>query len=269
MKEGKNLMIAEYLIKIFVILTLVAIIQTSYNIFIYRQVGKLRWGKFLILSISCVVVGGYLLSVIKEVTELPYLKGVFGFIDSVIFSFFSYISSSLMVLWFVVPILIVWIIYLLKSISSVIKNRIKFNQWENQNKDNMEPMITAVGNDKAVKEEKPQEVTVCEPAIEEKVHFLENVEIVEIRFDSILGLQRAYEVSKKKGLQIGETESGYVAVYSSKEGMMELEGIFNKHGIERPHLGNDNSLVFFNKKNTKSLEIRKAMDMLRAGEKID
>lgn len=257
-------MIVEYLIKIFLIVTMIIVVQTAYNTFVYRQIGKMKWLKFGFVSFLGLTIGIVLMVLVKEFIKFPFIRSVVGFIDTVIFAFFGYISSSFLLVWFVVPILIIWLVYLLKSLVAVVINRAKFNKWKNENKEEEPTEIVA----EVIQEEHSP---TSEESIEEEdsIHFLDGVPLTKIRFNSVLGLQRAYEIAKKKGLQISKTETGYIAVYANAEGVQQLKSVFNDNGIESAGLENRPSIIFFNKKVTGSISIKSAMDKVKAGESID
>lgn len=259
-------MIVEYLIKIFLIVTMIIVVQTAYNTFVYRQIGKLKWIKFGAVSLMGLVIGTGLISLVKDFTKLPFLTSIVSFIDTVIFAFFGYISSNLLLLWFVVPIMIIWIVYILKTIVAVIINRIKFNRWKKENREDEQEQ--SIPEDiKEMQEEFPL-LKNEEVQNKENIHFLEGIPTTNIRFNSILGLQRAYEIAKKKGLQIGETETGYVAVYANAEGIKQLKSIFNDNGIKITGLENRPSIVLFNKKVEDCVTIKMAMGIVKAGGKF-
>lgn len=265
-------MIVEYLVKIFIILSMIVVVGISYNTFVHKQKKKLRWFMFAVISVICGLIGFWLLLKIN-LKEIAYVKSVVGFVDTVVFSFLSYVPVGLIILWFSGSLLIAWVYYLIKSSALVVTSRVKFNQWKKQNKDEVIP-ATIVNfkenkDSQDMQEEQVQEDETREASSEESIHFLEAVETSKIRYDSILGFQRTYEVAKKKGLQIGETASGYVAVYASEEGKNTLRNILDELDIKSESLVEDASVVFFNKTTIKSLEVKKAREMLKAGEKID
>lgn len=264
-------MIVEYLIKIFLILTIVIVLQTSYSTLVYRQIGQARWIKFGAVGLVTLAVGIALIMRVKWLTDLPYLHSVVRFIDKVIFAFFGYLSGKLLFVWFIVPLLIIWIIYLGKSAYTVVTNRIKFNQWKKANEEKEKPVEAVVSADGQKDDQQETDLVVEDPekAVEVDPHFLKNVPLTRIRLNSILGIQRIYEIAKNKGLQVSETETGYVAVYSNAEGIKQLKEILHANHVKEIKLENRPSIVLFDQTVTKCIPIKQAMARIKAGESID
>lgn len=254
--------VIEYVLKGLIIATILACIQISYNTLLYRQFGVSRWIKFIIISLFSVGIGGVLIYYTKSFVQLPYVEIIVNFTDTLLFAFFGYISKWFLLIWFVLPVLSVWAVYLIKSIIYVINNRIKFRKWQKQNQEtNMQEKQEMNMTETKSKEQ--------ENISDETIYFLEDVETTNIRYNTILGLQRVYELAKKKGLQLGKTERGYVAVYSNTEGVNLLSNILQDYGIETYELEKLPSVVFINKKVVKGIPIKKAMEKLKAGESIE
>lgn len=248
-------------------MTLVVVVQIAYNALIYRQLGKMKWLKFGVVVFISLIIDIVLIYNVKNLVTLPYIKTVVHFIDTMLFSFFGYISGNFLLIWFVVPLLIIWAVFMVKVSITIIKSRIKFNLWKKQNKE--DEIIENVIEEKVQTIERHEEKTTPTKNEMEQEKFLEDVPLVKIRFNSVLGLQRTYEVAKNKGLQVGENENGYVAVYSSLKGLKELKGILEKFQISIVNLTNRPSIVFFDRDNARGLTIKVAMEKLKAGEKID
>lgn len=274
-------MIIEYLIKIFLILTIVIVLQTTYSTLVYRQVGWARWLKFSAIGLVTLAIGIVLIMRVKWLVQLPYLQGVVQFIDKVIFAFFGYLSGKLLFVWFIVPLLLMWVVYLGKSIYAVTTNRMKFNRWKKENTEKEKPaevMSSAddqtddIQDEDIVVEEQeladPKDVIEPETAVAEDVHFLTDVPLTRIRFNSALGIQRAYEIAKNKGLQVGETATGYVAVYSDAKGIKQLKEILKTNHVKEVKLENRPSIVMFDRAGASCTTIKQAMAKIKAGESI-
>lgn len=268
-------MIIEIALKILLIVVAISFIQIAYNALIYRQRGKMKWIKFLLVA-AATLIGGYLLfNYIKPFTELPYISFVVGAIDSMIFTFFSYLPKTFLLVWFVAPLVIVWIVYLFITLTTVIKNRVKYMKWKNQVVyEEKTSLLENAKNDVKVEvvEEKGTEIAAAAEVeesgqYEKEIHFL-NEPMTKIRYKSILGLQRAYEVAKAKGLQLAETETGYVAVYAEKTGVKKLKELLSKNGIDYSKLENRPSVVFFDSDTVQCVSIKEALKKMNGGEQI-
>lgn len=261
-------MIIGILLKIILVVVAVSIIQIAYNSIVYRQIGNLKWVKFIFV-VAIVLVSSYLLfKSIKPFTELRYISNVMDVIDAVFLTFFGYLPKSFLVIWFVIPIVITWIAYLIITLITVVKNRYKYFNWKKK--------IEAEEKNSAYereydKEAKETVVTSSDGDIEDadkdNVHFLSEP-MTKIRYKSILGLQRAYEVSKEKGLQLAEIETGYVAVYADKSGIKKLRELMFENGIECSNLKNRPSIVFFDSDKTECVPIKEALEKMKGGESI-
>lgn len=262
-------MIIGIALKIILVVVAISIIQIAYNSVVYRQVGKIKWVKFIPI-VAIVLLGGYFLfSSIKPFTDLRYISNVVDVIDTVFFTFFGYLPKNIIIVWFVLPIVITWIAYLFITLTTVIKNRYKYFNWKKK--------IEA--NEKEVNEQEPEYddkeketiITHLDKGLEDEnednVHFLSEP-MAKIRYKSILGLQRAYEISKEKGLQLAESDTGYVAVYADKTGVSRLKELMNENNIDYSKLKNRPSIVFFDSSTIQCVSIKEAFEKIKGGESI-
>src|SRR5690625_2858102 len=251
----------------------ISFIQIAYNSLVYRQIGKMKWIKFICV-VGVVLVGGYILhESIKSFAEAPYVSSVVCVIYTLFFTFICYLTKTFMILLFVVPLVVAWIVYLFITIATVVKNRIKYSKWKkgveteeekpsaNQNKsiDNTPVEVVELDVDQGQEEK--------EESDEKNVHFLSE-HTTKIRYKSILGLQRAYEVAKGKGLQLAETETGYVAVYADKTGFRKLKELMTQNGIDYRKLENRPSVVFFDLDTVQCVPIKEALEKMKEGEAV-
>lgn len=269
-------MIIEISLKILLIVIAISFIQIAYNSLVYRQRGKMRWAKFSFVA-AATLNGGYLLfKFIKPFTELPYISLVVGAIDSMFFTFFSYLPKTFLIIWFVVPFAITWVVYLIKTLATVVKNRIKYVKWKKRAEDeeksslkeNTENVTEVEANDTDAVIAAAVEVIEEAGQCEKDIHFLDET-MTKIRYKSILGLQRAYEVAKAKGLQLAETETGYVAVYAEKTGVKKLKELLSQNSIDISEIENRPSVVFFDADTVQQcVPIKEALIKMNGGEKI-
>lgn len=253
------------------VIIVVSFIQIAYNSIVYRKIGIARWIKFILFA-AVVVFAGYLLfQSINKLAYLPYVSGIVNAIDSMFSTFFGYLSDSILIIWFVVPLIITWIVYLFMTTITVVKNRRKYYKWKRKVED--EERQDLVKSDQSTKEAKKTQETSPLPAVDEQAikqngaHFLSEP-TVKIRYKSVLGLQRAYETSKSKGLQLAENETGYVAVYADKSGVKKLKEIMSENGIDHSSLQNRPSIVFFDSNNIRCITIKEAFEKMKGGESI-
>lgn len=255
-------MIIEISLKIILVVVAISLVQIAYNSLVYRQIGKLKWVKFISVVVA-VALGSYLLFVfIKIFTSLRYVSSITNAIDAVIFTFIGYLPKKFLIIWFVVPLVITWIVYLFITIATVIKNRYKYFTWKKRTENDEKNSSYDEKNN-----EKMTDIPSVETASRDNVHFLSEP-MTKIRYKSILGLQRAYEVAKEKGLQLTETENGYVAVYADKSGVLRLKEIMAQNGIDHSELENRPSIVFFDLDTIKCVSIKEAFEKMKGGESI-
>lgn len=267
-------MIIEIALKVLLIVVAISFVQIAYNALVYRQRGKMKWIKFLLVAAGSLI-GGYLLfNYIKPFTELPYISFIVGAIDSMVFTFFGYLPKTILLVWFVAPLVIVWVVYLFMTLTTVMKNRIKYMQWKKRVESEAKPSfqentenVTKID----VVEETDTEIAAAEieeaEQYEKEIHFLDEP-MSKIRYKSVLGLQRAYEVAKAKGLQLAETDTGYVAVYAEKSGIKKLKELLSQNGIDYNKLENRPSVVFFDSDTVQCVSIKEALKKMNGGEQI-
>ncbi|HFD1725292.1 TPA: hypothetical protein QFM54_001865 [Enterococcus faecium] len=261
-------MIVQILLKALLVITIVGIVQIGYNAWIYRQFGFFRWVKLIMLTLVSLVVAYILWGAIEKISTIKYLSSVLKFFDSILFTFFSFVPSKFILYWIIFPLLVAWIFYLLNTLRVVLVTRWRFYRWQKKNES--EELLRAENSIESLESDSDiNELESKNEEIESKsIHFLE-VDTVKIRYKSILGLQRAYEKSKNEGLQISETDNGYIAVYASSEGVKQLRELFKMHNLDKRKLNNRPSVVFFDKENVSCIGIKEALESMKAGDTID
>lgn len=266
-------MIIEILLKIILIVVVISLLQIAYNAVIYRQPGKMKWVKFISLVAAILICGYLLFESIKPFTELRYVSSVVSVIDTMIFTFFSYLPKTFLIIWFVAPLVITWIAYLFLTLTTVIKNRYKYLKWKKGVEAEEKSSLSSGEASKETNDNSPVEVVELdvgqeqEDVDEKNIHFLSEP-MTKFRYKSILGLQRAYEVAKEKGLQLTETETGYVAVYADRSGVRKLRKLMSENGIDYSQIENRPSVVFFDLDTVQCVSIKEALGKMNEGEPI-
>jgi len=376
------------LIRTFLILICISFIQISYNVFVFRNLSKYRWPKFLLISLVVIGLGWFSLLSVPYVKNFPVIGTILNFLDTVFQYFFSFLPTDILLLIILIPFSVVVIEFVGRSLYTVYATRRKYSVWkkkkdtsdledsdkaselvttdnidykktEESSKENIRKRLfknkknlqthpdienidtevveshSSILNKNEKKEIRPSkigslfqkkqhtEVTIpsSEPtsttvtisqtddsiarekktfknlrifkkrgknsnldtpsdeidglsvndlaeSSEKDVHFL-NEKTTRIRANTILGLQRAYELSKLKGLQLGETETGYVAVYSDEEGLIKLKALLSENSISCLRLKNKPSVVYFDNSsdNVQCITIMEQLKNIREGVK--
>lgn len=215
-----------------------------------KKTKEFKWIRFIIAVLVTLFIASGLIALTLRVSELPYLTFVSEVLDILVFTFIGYLPKNLLIFWFLFPVVVVWIYFLLKTGVYVMKSRKRYKKWKERQAAQAE-----------------QENSIFPDEI--NVHFLkDSMMFTNINYNSVLGLQRAYEVAKKEGMQIQETETGYAAVFSSQEGLNDLKALFSKYRLAEDKLPNRPAIVFFNDQEVSYVGIKSALDKLSRGEKI-
>lgn len=246
------------IIFLFLIVSAIIAIQIGYNEIIYQQLGKLKWFKFLVLACVVVILALAGIMQIPKILKFPVIHTLDKIVNGLLLKLTEYINVNIVILWFVIPLALAFIFFIIKSIFK----RISIKRDFNKSKENEKSKI-------AVKKEVspeiinvPEEIEVAEVELEEPVNRFLDYPTTKIKYGSILGLQRAYEVSKEKGLIIDTTSNGYVAVFSSQEGMKSLKILLSENGIDISVLKGEPSVVLFDETNIESKSIKDELDKL-------
>lgn len=255
----------ENLLKIFVVSIIILICQMSYNAQIYRHIGYIRWLKFIAISIITMGLGYLVIIQTDKISKISYVGKMVSVIDSIFSAFYQYLPKKLLFFWLLAPFLIACIFFTILTVVKSIEIRKNFMSWKKRNQEILddgkqidnttERMIKTDSSDQS------NEVT-------QEIHFL-NEETIRIRYDSILGLRKVFEKSKQKGLQLGETEEGYVAVYSNKDGYISLKYLLEKNNLPINSLQSQPSIVIFDKENIKHRTVKEALEILNRGDSLE
>lgn len=252
-------MIVKAVLYIILGVVAVSIVQIAYNSMVYRQINKLKWVKFSLVVVVVFVSSFLLFKFVNPLTDFRYISNVVNVIDSVFFTFIGFLPKNFLIIWFIVPVVLTWIVYLFITLMAVIKNRYKYRKWKKKTELAEQESNNQVAETVAT--------TSSEDTEKENVHFLSEP-MTKIRYTSALGLQRAYEISKQKGLQLAESDTGYIAVYADKSGVTKLRELMIDNGIDYSNLKNRPSIVFFDSNATECISIKEALEKMKGGESI-
>lgn len=250
-----------FLLQVFLIILVVSVLEIAYNSLVFRQQEKRNKLIFLAITVVTIFIAELGVVGISKLGNVPILGGVINMINSIFKNFVEYIPLKPILLWFVIPALLAWAFFVLKSTGFVITKKLDFKKWKDTLKQKQrEKEEKEQANQQAVEMEKAQE-----DAEEDSIHFLDMEMSRNIKYQNILGLQRAYELAKSKGLQIAETDEGYVAVYSDGKGFKELKRILSTNSIDVINLQGKPSLVFFDARKATSIQIQDQFLKLKEG----
>ncbi|MBC2242225.1 hypothetical protein [Listeria booriae] len=246
-------MIIKIFLVFFIACSCVAVLFIAYNALLDRRTKKLAWIKFSMILLLTLIVTGVCIGVALWLIELPIVRWIAGVVDMIFFSFFHYLPKWALCIWFVLPLLCAWFFYFIRTLFYVAKSRLKYRKWKSRQleQEEQENKTDLAKDDKA------------------SIHFLgTTLTLTKIKYNSILGLQRTYEIAKKQGLQISETETGYAAIFSNSEGLQELQAIFSQNSLPNDVVPNRPSLVLFDAKEVHCTTIKDAITKLSRGDTI-
>ncbi|STE38130.1 hypothetical protein [Enterococcus mundtii] len=258
----------ENLLKLFVVSIIILICQMSYNAQIYRHIGYIRWFKFITTSIITMVLGYLLIIQTDKISKIPYVGKMVSVIDSIFSAFYQYLPKKLLFFWLLAPFLIACIFFTILTVFKSIEIRKNFMSWKKRNQEILDDGQQIDNTtERMIKTEEDTFSSDQLHEVTQEIHFL-NEETTRIRYDSILGLRKVFEKSKQKGLQLGETEEGYVAVYSNKDGYISLKYLLEKNNLPINSLEPQPSIVIFDKENIKHRTVKEALEILNRGESL-
>lgn len=235
-----------------------------------------------------------LTQLVRSIAKVPYLGAVVRTIDNIWLRFVGYIGFMKwpLIVWFIFPVLVAGIYLLIKGLlvyqqkkrsytASVLEERGASNKGGDK-------MAVAKGgflkrawnliwpfgkNSDSPKKKGKAKEQVQDDAVEasgvepDSVHFMPDVTLTRIRYGNILGVQKAYEQSKKfNKLILDQTDNGYVGVYATGSGFNETRALLTKH-----HYSNDEiqklegrpTFVFITPDSIEAMPVRERMDTLR------
>lgn len=240
-------MIVEKILYFFVALTVVIAIFTLFNAVVYKKYGKIKWVKFISLSVLFIIAGLGLLYLVHYFVYLPYVNGFCRLIDNIFRAFLKYLPMFTLALWFIGPFVLVSLIIAGGTIIEKIQIKAKYRKWEKKN----QPEVTTENEEDTISN------------TEEIQFYLDGAVLTEFKYESIFGLQKAYELSKAKGLQVSKIDNGFVAVYANKIGMNDLANLLNENNIPFEPLPNRPTLTVIHPDGATSVTVKESLEKLK------
>lgn len=263
----------EFILKFVIVLSALVVIQAFYNAYLYRQPKNVeRISAVSSATIAVVLVSGALWLGVNYLNRLPYISNVVIAIDSPFNAFASYLPKPFLVIWFIIPILAIWIIFIFKSglvYQKIKKDYFKFIAKNGSNEDLKEDSGQALNIATAdeAKETKPEPIKINLKKEPPKRYFLENVPIKSFEHRTIKGIAKVIPLAREN-LIIGKTLQGYVAIYESNKGYKQLKRLFSENSIDIASLQSKPSIVLFTRNNVKCIGLKDYLRKIKAGERI-
>lgn len=253
----------EFILRIVILITILVIVQVFFNIYIYRQPRSYK--KLIIYGlISSIVIsiGIFLWISINKIQKTPLLGTIIYAIDYPFRSFINYLYKPLLVGWFIIPMIIIWLIFIFKGGMIYYKIKQEYFKFINEHKDSIKPSVQAESKTPSLitKNKKECEATQLKPL--PKLYFLENIKIHAFNHRSLSGLAKVLPIAQHE-LVIGKTSQGYVAIYENKKGYQKLKQIFSRYGIDIAELQAKPSIVFFTTQTVRTIGLKDYVNKLK------
>lgn len=248
------------------------VIQTAYNTVLYRQPKNLaRIATVGNVTLVTAVVAASLWWCVNWLDRIPYLNKIIIVIDSPFKAFWNYLPKLYLLIWFVIPIVLVWIIFLFKGGIAYQKIKREYFKFVNSDSPKNEsesqteapPPIEIKGEIKPRKESKDHVVIKFEKEPPKK-YFLENVKTKSFEHRTVRGITRVLPCE----LVIGKTLQGYVAIYETNQGYKKLKQIFSENSIDITGLKAQPSIVLFTQSKVQCFGLKDYIKRIKAGEKV-
>ena len=273
----------ELLLRVGIILTALVISQAFFNTFLYRQ--PRNWGKILIVTIA--VIATWLTAIlcwilVNFLPKFPVLGNIVGFIDAPFKAFYDYLPKILGIIWFVLPIVVVWIIFLIKGGVAYRKIRKAYFDFIEKHGTaiSSEPDVV-VANDESTNEvskspeakiqdsEEHIPKLIFDSELPPQKYFLDGkVKTVPFEHRTVKGIAKALPLAKTE-LLLGKTLDGYVGIYESRKGYRQLQKLFSENSIDITNVKASPSIVFFTSKKVKSMGLKEYVMKLRQVKRND
>ncbi|MTE03619.1 hypothetical protein [Lactobacillus johnsonii] len=289
----------ELIIRAAIMMTLIIVIFASYVSLLYRQSKTaFRITGFVGIDLLAIVVVIILLYFTGAIKSIPFLGKLIILINDLFSAFFGYIPKLPLLIWFVVPVIIVWLIFFFKSgyiYEKIKKDYFEFMAKHQPKKKTEDTTVSEKTKDiekvkkeasKALKTthaqlEKASKKAAEKPKIEPKTdlqqatsmppqqHFLTGLYPTTIfNYRSITGMKKALSLLKKRPLVLGKTGKGYVAIYMTSKGYQELKILFSKSSLDITPLKASPSIVFFTYRETKTIPLRRYVEEIERMSKV-
>lgn len=263
----------EWLLRIAILLLYVTVIEILYNAIVFRKTNPRRWLYLIASAAGVTIIGGALLWGVGLLRKIPFLGVGVKYFDKLFTTFAGYLPVFKILLYIAIPIALIWVVYLGLTFYQYIAIKSKYTKYiSKQNQDTAPETKTPKSKKKHnLFKKKDSASTVDEPNTQEppteeikqptvsinaltdksqsqseapNPHFL-SIETKPIRYQSPFGLKRALTESAD-GLRIGETPSGYVALYSNHDGFISLQRLLSENSLDITELVDQPSVVEFN-----------------------
>lgn len=263
----------EIILKVGILLTGILIIQTTYNTILYRQPKNLaRIATVGNVTLVTTVVAAALWWCVNWLDKIPYLNNFIIAVDSPFKAFWNYLPKIYLLIWFVIPIVLVWIIFLFKggiAYQKIKKEYFKFinsdsSKSESNSHISTPPPVELKGDIKPKKEDKEHVVIRFKAKEPPKKYFLENVKTKSFEHRTVKGITRVLPCE----LVIGKTLQGYVAIYETNQGYKKLKKIFSENSIDITDLRAQPSIVLFTQSKVQCFGLKDYLRRIKAGEKV-
>lgn len=264
----------EWLLRLFLILIMIIISQSMYNTLLYRQektVLKIAFVSVINLLLIFLLIPIWKYSAMLQ--KIPIAGKFIYVLDAPFRVFFRYLPRWALILWFVVPLALIWVIFLFRGGIVYIQIKNKYKQFMNRNKEKNE-------DEKTVEiKEKPSEKTKLIDQSKQTARIETHEEKIEKRRKDQRFLDESrYTVKKfnykssghlkmvtklsKNGLILGRTANGYIGIFTNLKGYKELKKLFSENSLDISKLEAKPSAVIFTKSKITSYPLREYISKL-------
>lgn len=262
----------ELILQILMVITGIIAIEVSYNSLLYRQKKTpIKIGILGIISVISTIITLLVCILLSNLKRIPYAGKIIRVVDFPFDKFFSYIPQWLLFVWFGIPIIIVWIVFAFRGGYVYHKIKAEYQEFLRKQKAKEEKESDPKSQPK---KNKPEEklIELSSNSAESKKtppnkYFLgKEVKLAVFNHKSLKGLKKAI-MHAKKGVVIGKTAAGYVAIYINGTGLKDLKKIFSKYSLDISELERKPSIVFFTHEKVKTRNLKQwIMKVRKAGE---
>lgn len=230
--------------------------------------------------------------VIDSLSSIKFVGTVINSIDKWYGNFSTKVPFGFLIVWIPVPLLLVFIVYLILGIKKKRSIKTDYKKWKSEEEEKNKPATTenldsneskknqnvSENNDDQVAETdtKPEiqnnkkneaDKKSDDSASEEIFDIQPNVE--KIDYVSYDGLKKVFTDAKKQ-LQISKyKKDAYVAVYANTAGLNELKKIFSENSIDTSSLSKKASVVYFTASKVQTMSLMGQIEKAKAKHKED
>lgn len=266
----------ELILQILMVITGIIVIEVSYNSLLYRQKKTpIKIGILGIISVISTIITLLVCILLSNLKRIPYAGKIIRVVDFPFDKFFSYIPQWLLFVWFGIPIIIVWIVFAFRGGYVYHKIKAEYQEFikKQKAKEAKEPKEPVQKSEpKKINRHEEKLIELSPNSAEDKKtppnkYFLgKEVKLAVFNHKSLKGLKKA-TMHAKKGVVIGKTVAGYVAIYINGTGLKDLKKIFSKYSLDISELERKPSIVFFTHENVKTRNLKQwIMKVRKVGE---